>query len=200
MLLEHMNVSRETSERLAQYVDLLKKWNPKINLISRSSIEDVWERHIADSVQVFQSAPVEGKWVDLGSGGGLPGIVVAICRQDIQPNTCVMIESDQRKAAFLRTCIRELDLDASVICDRVERVEPQRAQVLSARALADLSVLLGYAERHMASDGTAVFPKGQTWQQELEKSKTMWSCDCEVIKSTTNPAAAILKIKDIVRV
>ena len=196
-----VDVSRETFEKLEAFAHLVKKWNPKINLISKSSVQDLWDRHICDSAQLFHLAPSFGKWVDLGSGGGFPGIVIAILGQGVSANGDVtLVESDQRKCAFLRTAIREIDLSADVIADRIENIPPLAADVISARALADIKTLLIHTKRHLKPGGTAIFPKGETWRKEHKEAQHIWSYSCEAITSATNPAAAILKIKDISRV
>ncbi|MFT7594361.1 MAG: 16S rRNA (guanine527-N7)-methyltransferase, partial [Paracoccaceae bacterium] len=183
------------------FTDLLGKWNPHINLVSRNSLADVWERHIADSIHVFRVAPVVNHWVDLGSGGGFPGMVVAILAMDEAPDIkTTLVESDQRKATFLRTAARETGAPCTVISDRSEAVPPQEADVLSARALADLSDLLHHAERHLASGGTALFPKGVTWQKEVDAAQRQWRFEVEAINSLTKPGAAILKITGVSRV
>lgn len=110
------------------------------------------------------------------------------------------MESDQRKCAFLRTAIRELALEASVKNERIEEGKSLNADVLSARALADLTKLLGFAELHLKPEGTALFPKGQSWQREGEEARLSWMYGLESVPSQTNPEAAILKIKDIARV
>lgn len=194
------DVSRETIEVLQLFEALVNKWNPKINLVSKSTVTDIWERHILDSAQLFRLAEFR-HWADLGSGGGFPGIVIAILSKEMaNPPNVTLVESDQRKSAFLRSAIRELQLNANVITQRIEKVEPLEADVLSARALADLPKLLEFAERHLAKDGTALFPKGETWQEEEKSARKLWSYDADIIRSETNPSAAIIRIKDIRRV
>ncbi len=195
-----LNVSRETFDKLAAFAELVRKWNPKINLVSKNSLDDLWQRHILDSVQVFELAEGEGHWVDLGSGGGFPGIVVTILNQEAQNFQVTMVESDQRKCAFLRTAIRELGLTALVKTERIEQLDGLGADILSARALSDLTQLLDFTELHLNSDGTALFPKGQNWRSEDSDAKQVWAYALEAVESKTNPTAAILKIKDITRV
>jgi len=198
---DDLNVSRETFAKLEAFSDLVLKWTPKINLISKQSMQDLWSRHIVDSAQLYDLAPPFERWVDLGSGGGFPGIVVSILGQDDRiEREFILVESDQRKCTFLRTAIRELNLQARVISDRIENVPPLAADIVSGRALADLSVLLGFAERHLKPGGTALFPKGAKWSTEDEAARTEWSYHCDAITSKTNPDAAVLKIKDIKRV
>ena len=111
---ETFNVSRETYDDLTRYAELVGRWTQKINLISKASLQDIWQRHIWDSAQIYDLGEPEGTWLDIGSGGGFPGIVVAImAKRDNCARKGVLVESDQRKAAFLRTVIRELQLNAS---------------------------------------------------------------------------------------
>lgn len=200
-VLEQLNVSRETSERLRAYVGLLEKWNAKINLISKSSFDQVWTRHIWDSAQLLEAVEQVPHWVDLGSGGGFPGLVIACLVAETAPEMkMTLIESDQRKAQFLRTVVRETGVRATVIIERVENAAPQEADILSARALCDLTGLLGFAERHLAEGGTALFPKGINWEKEVNDALTTWSFEHEQIKSKTEPEAVILKIGGVTRV
>lgn len=199
-LLERLDVSRETMERLDQFAELLRKWNPRINLVSRASLEELWTRHIIDSVQVFRCVTPQGHWVDMGSGGGFPGVIIAILAADETPDLSVtMIESDQRKSAFLRTALRECGAKGTVISQRIEAAEPQQADILSARALADLDALLGFAERHLKKTGVALFPKGISWGKECEQARARWNFQAEPITSMTEPDAVILRIEGISR-
>lgn len=201
-VLSSLDVSRETSDRLRLLANLLLKWNPRINLVSKSTLETLWTRHILDSAQIFDLVPHPvGHWVDIGSGGGFPGLVVAILAAEKDPSqTTTLIESDQRKCAFLRTVLRETGVSGAVLTKRIEQAEPQDADVLSARALADLSQLYEFAERHLSKSGTALFPKGVTWQKELREAEESWSFSHEVITSKSEPEAVILKLGDIRRV
>lgn len=194
-----VNVSRETIARLEVFSALTEKWTPKINLIARSTVSNIWERHVIDSVQLYKFAPhTYRRWVDLGSGGGFPGIVMAIIGKTAQPNAeFVLIESDQRKAAFLRTASRELDLAVNVIAQRIEIAQPQDADVVSARALTALSGLFPLTQRHLLADGTALFHKGRQSQQEVAEAQKNWSFDLEDYPSITDPEARILRIQRI---
>ncbi|PPB82656.1 16S rRNA (guanine527-N7)-methyltransferase [Albidovulum inexpectatum] len=196
------DVSRETFERLRRYEDLLRKWTSRINLIGRSTITEIQERHIRDSIQVFDSVPdATGNWVDLGSGAGLPGMIVAILAVDERPDLKVtLVEADLRKSAFLATVARELGLDLRIEAQRIENIAPLGADVLSARALAPLPKLLEFAQRHMAPDGVAVFPKGARWQEELRQALEKWRFSYQNQPSVTEPDATILKIGGISRV
>ena len=196
-----VDVSRETYDRLKHYESLVQKWSPKINLVAKSTLEDVWERHIVDSVQVCDLVSFPEIWVDIGSGGGFPGVVVAIIGAEKAPDCQVtLIESDQRKCAFLRTALRECGVRGRVISDRIEKVAPMGAGVLSARALADLSLLLEFAERHLSKDGIALFSKGVQWKKEVDNARSQWRFELESTKSWTEPDAVVLKIEGVARV
>jgi len=194
-----LNVSRETFQRLEQYVELLVKWNPKINLVARSTIGDIWDRHIVDSAQIYSLASRNvTNWADFGSGGGFPGLVVAILAKELDPACKVtLVESDQRKCAFLRTVARETGCDVTVLSERVEKLDALNASVISARALADLATLLGFAERHLDSKGVCLFLKGLNWQSEVNHARDSWSFQYEATKSETNQDAVVLKVNEI---
>lgn len=189
------DVSRETIERLSQYVALVEKWNPRINLVSKNSLSEIWERHIVDSAQVFEFGAYDGKWADIGSGGGFPGIVAAILAKDVAP-ACefVLVESDLRKSAFLRTVVRETQLNAIVVGDRIEKIPSLEAKTLTARALAPLDTLLGFAKIHLAPDGKAIFPKGASFRTEIKKARENWNFELEEFQSTTDTEATILRV------
>ena len=196
------DVSRETLDRLTHYASLLKKWNPKINLVSPKTLADLWTRHFVDSAQIFDCADEGARcWVDLGSGGGFPGAVVAILAAELAPEQqTVLIESDLRKSTFLRTVARETGVAFTILNQRIEAAEPQSADVVSARALAPLTQLLGYVERHLNTGGLALLPKGRASDREVAEALERWRFDCETIVSQTDPEAVILKIKEIERV
>lgn len=190
-----IDVSRETLERLETYAALVAKWSPRINLVSRGTLQDIWSRHILDSAQIaFLAGETGDHWADLGSGAGLPGMIVAFLRPELSV-TCV--ESDQRKVAFLRTVSRETDTKVSVVTERIERLEPLKADVLSARALATLPELLSMAERHLAFGGTALFPKGASFEKEVENAREAWHFDCEIIESKTSGDGVVLKVTEL---
>ena len=141
------------------------------------------------------------KWVDLGSGGGFPGAVVAIIAREHRPDLrFTLIESDQRKAVFLRTVARETAIRFEVLAERIETVAAQNCDILSARALAGLDALLGFADRHMATSGTALFQKGASWEKEVRDAEKAWRFNLKPIESQTERAAAILKITGVSRV
>ncbi|ROU03290.1 16S rRNA (guanine(527)-N(7))-methyltransferase RsmG [Histidinibacterium lentulum] len=197
-----LDVSRETLERLASLEDLVDKWTRRINLIAPDSRADIWNRHIRDSAQLVPLAPrPAGPWLDLGSGAGFPGLVVATILAEHSPDTLVtLVESDTRKATFLRTAIRTLGLDAEVRTDRAEALPPHNAAIVSARALAPLTRLLGFADRHLAAEGIALLPKGRARAPEIDEARANWDFALSETRSITDPEAAILRIERIVRV
>lgn len=194
-----LNVSRETVDRLEVYETLLEKWTQKINLIAPRTIKEIRVRHVLDSAQLLKHATLTPKkWLDIGSGGGLPGLVVAILLTETHPTARVtLVESDLRKATFLRTVIRETALDAQVLAGRVENIPPFDADVLSARALAPLPLLLTYVSRHLSSSGVALLHKGANWKQEVQDASEQWKFSLEAIKSETDRDAVILRIGDL---
>ncbi len=196
-----LNVSRETFGKLRELEALVRRWTPAINLVSKATLADLWRRHIVDSAQVFSLCPPKAQsWVDLGAGGGFPGLVVAVLAQELKPGLRVtLVESDLRKATFLRQASQSLGVPVTVRTERIELLAPQSADVLSARALASLADLLGYAARHLQADGVAVFPKGAHWADELAQARTRWAFDLDRRQSLSEADATILEIRNIHR-
>jgi 16S rRNA (guanine527-N7)-methyltransferase len=194
-------VSRETLDRLNTYVGLLRRWNPAVNLVSQASLSAVWSRHILDSIQVFDLAPPARTWIDLGSGGGLPGMVIAIVAADERPELAMtLVESDTRKCAFLSTVARETGVTPRIEARRIEDLPPATADIVSARALAPLPRLLALSAPHLAPGGTALFPKGARHQEELELALADWRFTHQKHPSLTDPAAVVLSITEVSRV
>ena len=197
-------VSRETYDKLRDYESLIQKWNPSINLVAKSTLSDIWNRHIVDSAQVYYAASAElsGNCTDIGSGGGLPAIVIAILAQGADKQIqMTMVESDKRKSVFLRTAIRELGLNnANVVNERIENVQIPVSKFISARALAPLTELFGFAEKLSDDKTTFLFQKGKNWLSEIGIAQNHWSFDYEAIKSETDSNAVILKIRGLSRV
>jgi len=197
-----LDVSRETLDALKYFEDLVVLWNPAINLISNSSISDLWSRHIVDSAQLFLfTLPVEGLWLDVGSGGGFPGIVVSIIAKELAPSLqVVLVESDKRKCVFLRTVIRELGLSVKVINDRIENVKLDDVVYLSARALRNLNSLLFIVENNVSRETVCVFPKGRSYKKELVESQKNWKFDFNLIDSNTSEDSKVIVLKGLERV
>ena len=196
-----LDVSRETVDRFEIYVELLKKWNGSINLVSKSTISDVWTRHIVDSGMMFPIAnETPGRWVDFGSGAGFPGLVLAVMAKESSPDTLVTcIETDIRKCEFLRTVARATGISLGVLSRRIQDTPPQSAHVITARALADLSSLLDLAHPHLADEGRAVFHKGAEWQKEVEIARSNWHFRLKTHDSKTQKGAVVLEIGDLRR-
>lgn len=198
---ELFNVSRETMGHLDDYEVALRKWNPAINLVAKSTLDGLWSRHFADSAQLFELAPENARcWVDLGSGGGFPGLVIAILARERAPSLQVfLVESDGRKSAFLSTVARAVGANVKIVTDRIETLQGPAADVLSARALAPLDKLLGYTEKLLNPGGIALFPKGASYERELEEARKHWRFDLEQHRSITDPAGRILSIGAVSR-
>jgi len=193
-------VSDETLERLVVYEDLLKQWQKKINLVAPSTLDNIWHRHFADSAQLFDFAPKSAsRWVDLGSGAGFPGLVLAILRagrgleSDAEP--LILIESDQRKAAFLGEIARKTSLAVDIANSRIEITSTQgrykSVDVVTARALAPLDRLIGLAEPLFGPNTIGLFLKGRDVHQEIEAAKSSWSFECDLAASLTEAEARI---------
>jgi 16S rRNA (guanine527-N7)-methyltransferase len=195
------DVSRETLERLQVFVDLVLKWQPAQNLIAPSTIPDIWTRHISDSLQTQWSYPEARTWVDIGSGGGFPGVVTAILLADDPAGHVHMIESNQRKAAFLRTALRETGSRGTVYPDRIESVAKDwghgPVDGVSARALASLDLLLGLSKPFTEQGSKAVFHKGQDFQREVNEASDTWAFDLVEKESLVDPTSRMLVFSNI---
>ena len=191
------DVSRETVDRLEAYVALLLQWNQTINLISRKDEPEIWTRHIRDSLALLPLLPPEFPHaIDLGSGGGLPGLVLCI----VTGRPFTLIESDQRKAAFLREAARRTKAPARILAVRIEAAKAPPAPLITARALAPLPALLDLSARLLAPGGICVFPKGRTVQDELTQAARQWHMRIQQTVSPTDPTATILRLSEIRRV
>jgi len=183
--------------RLAAYRNLLLRWNATINLVSARTAADLDLRHIADSLQLVPLLPATGAIADLGSGGGLPGIVIAAALPDRDVH---LVESDRRKAAFLIEAAGTLKLPrVKIHAQRIEQASLPPIAAMTARALAPLDILLGFAHRFLAPDGVAILPKGRTAEQELTTAATGWHFTVERFESRTDPEATILRLSEIRR-
>ena len=193
------DVSCETCERLETYIAVLTRWNARINLVAPATIDAVWTRHITDSAQLFCLAPESASsWLDLGSGAGLPGLPVAALAAEKAPDLHVtLVESDTRKATFLATAAREMNLDVTVEQRRIEALTPRPYDVVSARALAPLDRLCAQAHRFSGPGTVFLFPKGARLDSELTAATAGWHIRAERIASRTDPKAAVLRILEL---
>ncbi len=197
---DETGVSRETLARLEAYAALLVKWNHAINLVGAASLEDLWRRHMLDSAQLLPLLPAvtaerRRVIVDLGSGAGFPGLVLAI----LGDGALHLVEADRRKAEFLRTVLRELQIDAEVYDLRIEAMPRLAADVVIARACARLPKLLAYAARFSprlpGAPLQCIFPKGRRVDEELTEADKRWNMRVECVPSRSDPSGTILQIE-----
>jgi len=193
-------VSRETVDRLERYAAALRKWQPAINLVGAKTLGDLWRRHMLDSAQLLTLLPpalgdLGGPLVDLGSGAGFPGLVLAICGvPDVH-----LVEADQRKAVFLVEVARLTDTAVTVHRQRIEDVDAFPAAVVTARALAPLPDLLGLAARFSAENTVGLFLKGRDWQRELILAQEAWMMRATPVPSTLDPDSVVLRVENLRR-
>jgi 16S rRNA (guanine527-N7)-methyltransferase len=189
-----LDVSRETADQLEVLASTLERWQKAINLVSRTTLGDVWRRHVLDSAQLKPLIPEAAKTLtDLGSGAGFPGLVVAALRADLE---VTLIESDARKAAFLGEAARRMRLEKppKIVIGRIEAVPPAPADVITARALAPLGQLLAWGERHRTDTAICLFHKGKGWQAEVTEAMKDWDIPHQAFNSVTDLDAVILRI------
>ncbi|QRG08198.1 16S rRNA (guanine(527)-N(7))-methyltransferase RsmG [Xanthobacter dioxanivorans] len=192
-------VSRETFRRLDAIAQLLVKWQKTINLVAPATLPELWRRHVGDSLQLVHHVSKNPlRWVDLGSGGGFPGLVVAAVLAERGGSAVHLVESDTRKAAFLREAARVADLPVTVHAVRIEQVAQQLApgtHVVSARALAPLPKLLELAAPFLEAGAIGVFPKGRDAEQELTDARKGWTLDFNLRASASDPHGKILLVR-----
>ncbi|MFD1697510.1 16S rRNA (guanine(527)-N(7))-methyltransferase RsmG [Roseibium aestuarii] len=195
------DVSRETEERLRIYVDLVLKWQPAQNLIAPSTIPDIWERHVIDSLATKWTLPEARVWVDIGSGAGFPGLVTAILQAEDPDAHVHFIESNQRKVAFLRTVLRETGAKGTVHSGRIESVAKSWSHgpvdAVSARALANLDLLLELSAPFWGEGAACVFHKGQDFQREVNEASQRWVFDLVERKSLIDATSRLLLLTNI---
>jgi 16S rRNA (guanine527-N7)-methyltransferase len=190
-------VSRETLDRLDRFVAILVTWQRRINLIAPATISEIWTRHVADSLQLLPLAPAARVWLDLGSGGGFPGLVIACALAEAHGARVHLIESNGKKAAFLREAVRVTGAPAIVYQTRIEQMGTkldESIEVVTARALAPLSDLLGLAEPWLKTGAQALLPKGQDVGAELTQASKYWNIEAMLVPSKTDASARIVKV------
>lgn len=177
---------------------LLERWNERINLVSRTAMGDFWTRHALDSWQLWPLVPQEAEtFIDLGSGAGFPGIALAIGCKRAGRGQVTLVESAGKKANFLRTVVRELDLPAKVWADRAEKIPPQSFDLISARAFAPLPRLFSYAQPFWGEGTKALLLKGATAPMELTEAQESWTYEVKEFPSQSDPEGVILQISDL---
>ena len=199
--LKELGPSAEAIEKLKFFQALVEKWNPRINLVAKSTLPDLWERHIENSARLCLFAPNNARrWADLGSGGGFPGLVVAVLLQDGGAKTeVVLVESDLRKATFLREAARQMGIVVDVRSERAETLDALSADIVSARALASLDSLCGLAARHLAAGGLCLFPKGEKCAEEVQSARKSWRFDLEASENPGHKGSALLVLRNLHR-
>lgn len=200
------DVSRETLDRLRIYAGRLENWQKRINLVAPSTVKAVWQRHFADSAQLLDLAPAEvTDWLDLGSGAGFPGLVLAILRADQPGRRAILVESDQRKCAFMAEVVRATGLSSAMVVEitnrRIEdaatRAKVGNADVVSARALASLDQLLTLAAPWLAEGAVGLFLKGRMVQGEIDAAEEHWRFSHELVASRTDVDGRIVVVRSI---
>jgi 16S rRNA (guanine527-N7)-methyltransferase len=193
---ERTGVSRETVARLGAYLDLLRAWNRRINLVGPRSLEDAWRRHILDCAQLGPLIPPAARvLVDLGSGAGLPGLVLAI----LGVPEVHLVESDTRKCAFLREAARICAAPVTVHAKRIGDVVPFATDIVTARALAPLDLLLDHAEKFCTPHSILLFLKGEGVQEELTRARKQWKMREALLPSASDPSGVILRLEGVLR-
>ncbi|HEV2605417.1 MAG TPA: 16S rRNA (guanine(527)-N(7))-methyltransferase RsmG [Microvirga sp.] len=193
------DVSRETLTKLQVLADELGRWQAIKNLVGPATLQEVWSRHIADSLQLLTLVPDAKLWLDLGSGAGFPGLVLAIAGAD-RGLAVHLVESNDRKCAFLRHVARLTGAPATVHARRLEEVVPDfagRSDVVSARALAALDQLLAWTEPLLTTGTTGLFPKGRDVAAELTQARKSWTFEADILPSRTDSEARILRITSL---
>ncbi len=200
---EITGVTDDVLDRLTVYAAILSKWQAKINLVGSATLPDLWSRHMLDSAQLAPLIPPCARVVDMGSGAGFPGLVLAI--MDTGDNghqnrrEYHLVESDQRKCTFLREVNRETRAGVSVHNARIEALDSLKADVMTSRALAPLDKLLFWAEKHLLSTGKGIYPKGRRWGEELTAAQKDWTMTVRDYPSQTDPSGRILELGEIHR-
>jgi 16S rRNA (guanine527-N7)-methyltransferase len=196
------SVSRETTRRLELYEALLHKWQRAVNLVAAGTLGDVWHRHFADSAQLARLVPHQAtSIVDLGSGAGFPGLVLAIVLAERTPIRVRLVESDTRKAAFLSEVARNTGVAVDILATRIENPETQAkicpVDVITVRALAPLSRLLGLAAPLFAAGTVGLFLKGRDVQREIEEARAGWRFDVELVPSLTEADGHVAVVREL---
>jgi 16S rRNA (guanine527-N7)-methyltransferase len=195
------SVSRETFDRLLAFEAVFRRWAARINLVAPSTLADLWARHILDSAQLGRIKPTATTWVDIGSGGGFPGAIVALLLKERQGASIDLVESNRKKAAFLQTSLAQFDVPARVHARRIEDTYAvvHKPEIVTARALAPLGTLLALAEPWLTEGATGLFHKGREYPAEIRESADAWKYDLVEHKSLIDPDSVILEVSNLAR-
>lgn len=193
------SVSRETLERLKAYEASLHEWQKKFNLVSNASLEDAWNRHFLDSMQLFNFIPKTARNLcDFGSGAGFPGMVLAIMAKEKTPYLKVsLIESIKKKTLYLNEVNNITEANAVIINDRIENIPPQSFDVITSRAMASLKDLLSYTKKFFGKNTVCIFPKGKSYAEEIAEAEKFWKFDCKIVPSEMSSEGVILIITNL---
>lgn len=193
------SVSRETLERLKAYEASLHEWQKKFNLVSNASLEDAWNRHFLDSMQLFNFIPKTARSLcDFGSGAGFPGMVLAIMAKEKTPYLKVsLIESIKKKTLYLNEVNKITEANAVIINDRIENIPPQSFDVITSRAMASLKDLLNYTKKFFGKNTVCIFPKGKSYAEEIAEAEKFWKFDCKIVPSEMSSEGVILIITNL---
>ncbi|MBW8638352.1 16S rRNA (guanine(527)-N(7))-methyltransferase RsmG [Hoeflea sp. WL0058] len=192
-------VSRETMDRLTEFVALFQKWSTAINLAAPSTLPDIWRRHVADSVQLYALNPGPLKWLDLGSGGGFPGIITAILLREAGGGLIDLVESNHKKAAFLRQALSLTGSPGKVHAVRIEALTGNFSEydAISARALASLNDLLGHTAPWLTNKTIGWFHKGRDYRREIDEARRSWTFDLVEHQSQIDADSVILQVSNV---
>jgi len=200
---EAFDVPRETVDKLVTYAELLKSWQKAVNLVAPSTIPQIWHRHFADSAQILNHARAAECWVDLGSGGGFPGLVIAILLANHENRIVHLVESNGRKCAFLAEVVRKTGAPAKVHAGRIEDIARKNAigpvDAVTSRALAPLNSLLGLACGFFEEKTVGIFLKGREAEQEIVEARERWRFDMECAPSRTSGDGRIVEIRTLMQ-
>lgn len=199
-LSSRFGIDQVAEERLRTYVELLRKWQATHNLVACSTLAEVWTRHVADSLQLVSDLPTSGLWMDVGSGGGFPGLVLAVVAADRPSLRFVLVESNGKKCAFLRTVARETGSNAEIVLGRIEDQHERfagKADVVSARALASLNDLCRLTQPLLKPDGALIAMKGQDFAAEEAETSRHWAYDLATRPSLIDPAGCVATLRHL---
>ena len=196
---EILPVSRETFLKLEILADGVERWQPKPNLIANGTLDDLWSRHIADSLQSIALKPSAKHWIDIGSGGGFPGLVIAACMAMSEDSTVHLVESNSKKCAFLRQMNRQMGAKAEIHAERIESAAKRIStpEIVTARALAALPKLLDLASPWLLDGAIGLFHKGRDFEAEIKECDGLWEFDLINHPSTISDESVILEISNL---